>query len=638
MTAPESRRRRVKQDAVDRVVERIEKLSPGSISGSNTRRRYLDALRSALRLYEDATPRRRGLPDEELRALADRAFRELGGAADLAGRSLKDYDHVRFGPYLGVSGEADAAAAICDAALASPKVVALRLTDPLEVGVAHDAERLGSIGELPVGPDEYRAIRLHGVGRILTSTNIGARVNVRYYGTVDLTWVNRATIEVMVSTTKDALKRRLAPFVGAPDGRPRATTAFVRFREEVLDADRNAVLKVLFEDFQSGAIGSPPHHRLGLVAGVRRGAPGVAEAIQAMDLATRTGVSTVALDGVVRAASDRLVSAPGLLQYFNAPEVRHLLSESSRRGIDLVPVNQVDTESVARHVWAGLIAARHMGLELGKYGLFPLTFDESERVIGAIQAWFPDWTATPAFYVDQPSISGTTVFERRDVASATKEWLSMVARLGVRVVLIDTVEKSRGLRLLKTARNDRAGILDADTLAELDQIAVQLGVRVLWAGGISLAQAFELGRMGVFGLYVTSAVAGTRPVGPPHEFDPGLPAERVPTREGVARVKTLVEAGFLASKLRSGGEIGRADRLQSGAEAFLREPRIGPQAELESHLAAETRAAWRRYAASISSSRSRVHSDPHSNGTHAGSHERDRFPRASTPLPGEGKR
>jgi hypothetical protein len=597
----------VKQGAVDRVVERIEKLGPGSTLGSGTRRRYLDALRSALRLYEDAARQRHGLPDEGFRALADRAFRELGGDADLAARSLKDYDHLRFGPYLGVSGEPDAARAIGDAALASPKVAALRLTDPLEVGVAHDAERLGSIGELPVGPDEYRAIRLEGAGRILTSTNIGARVNVRYYGSIDLTWVNRATIDVMVSTTRDALKRRLAPFIGAPDGPHQATTAFVRFRDEVLDADRNVVLKALVQDLRSGAIGSPPLHRLGLVVGVRRGAPGVVEAVQAMDLATQTGVSTVALDGVVRAASDRLISAPGLLQYFNAAQVRRLFAESSRRGIDLTPVNRVDTESVARHAWAGLMAARHMGLELGKYGLFPLTFDESERVIGTIQAWFPDWTAAPAFYLDQPGISGTTVFERRDMAAATQEWLAMVARHGVSVVLIDTVEKSRGLRLLKTARNDRTGILDVDTLAELDRTAIGLGVKVLWAGGIGLAQAFDLGRLGVFGLYVTSAVAGTRPVGPEHELDRGLPSQRVPTRQGVARVKLLVEAGFLASKLRDGGDIALARQLEAGAEALFREDDTDRQTSgLEAGLDVLSRRAWRRYAAREAHPRSRA--------------------------------
>src|SRR5207244_10585443 len=58
----------------------------------------------------------------ELRDLGKEAMLYLGGDADLASASVRDYDHERFGPYLGVSDEGSAAAVIRKAALSSPKV------------------------------------------------------------------------------------------------------------------------------------------------------------------------------------------------------------------------------------------------------------------------------------------------------------------------------------------------------------------------------------------------------------------------------------------------------------------------------------------------------------------------------------
>src|SRR5262245_66393271 len=82
---------------------------------------------------------------------------------------------------LGVSDEGSATAAIRHGALASPKCAALKQCTPLTVGVAHDAERLGAVGEVVVGPDEFAAIRLACRGRLLTTTNVGTRANVRNF-------------------------------------------------------------------------------------------------------------------------------------------------------------------------------------------------------------------------------------------------------------------------------------------------------------------------------------------------------------------------------------------------------------------------------------------------------------------------
>lgn len=45
------------------------------------------------------------------------------------------------------------------------------------------------------------------------------------------------------------------------------------------------------------------------------------------------------------------------------------------------------------------------GLELGKYGLFPLTLEEQDKVVADVQGWFADWCAAPAYYVDLPLLS-----------------------------------------------------------------------------------------------------------------------------------------------------------------------------------------------------------------------------------------
>ena len=52
-----------------------------------------------------------------------------------------------------------------------------------------------------------------------------------------------------------------------------------------------------------------------------------------------------------------------------------------------------------------------------------------------------------------------------------------------------------------------------------------LGIKVLWAGGITAPQAFEFGRLGVFDFYVTTAAAIEVPVEGKYRRDP-LPLVR----------------------------------------------------------------------------------------------------------------
>lgn len=596
-----------RQGSVAATIDSLESIvaAKREDSSDDGRREYFDALRAAFRLYADTVAK--GAPDiergaspddvilvERLRALAALCLVQTGGEPEWPTRSLRDYDDARFGPYLGVSGEGSAARAIRDAALASPKVAALGLKDPLEVGVAHDAERLGSIGELPVGPDEYRDIRLSGVGRILTSTNVGARVNVRYYGQIKPVWINLGPVAEMVATARESVRQRLTPFVAGPNGQPRPAIVYLRFRREVAPADRSTVLQTVVDAIKTGAIGLASHHRVGLLAGVQRGKAGEQQAIEALDLAKACGVTTVALDGSVRQDAERLVSLPGLLNYFNRREVLALRSEADKRGIELVAANVVDTESAARAVWSSLLAARNMGLAVGKYGLFPLSFEESEAVVTTVQSWFASWTAAPVFYVDQPTVKERQATERRTLTDLMTEWLGMVGRHGVRVVLIDTVEKSRGLHLLNTAPRDRGGFFTQDEVRTLDEVARKSNVRALWAGGITPAQAFEFGKLGVFGIYVTSAVAAAIPVTREHEDDPGLANERLPTRAGVSRVKLLLEAGFLSARL-AGSSI--SQQLEELAGKVLEvPPGDGADSSADRELWDAAVKAWREYA------------------------------------------
>ncbi len=425
-------------------------------SESQERRTDADLLREVLRLYEDAMrlDRPPQLPDDtlaSLRELAVVAFDELGGLPDPAKRSLRDYDHERFGPYLGVSGEPGAAPAIVEAALHSPKATALGLVDPLEIGVAHDAERLGSIGELPSGPDEYREIRLSTLGRILVSTNVGSRLNLRFYGRVHDIWVNKEPLQRMKKAAIESARKRFEPFLKTPDGQPRPTAVDIRFRGVSL-RDQRTVLTAVVAAIQRGEIAVPGCHSLVLAPKVGKGSRGLDQALKAITLASEVGVDGVAIEGEPRAAADEMVSLPGLLQYFNASEVKRLLAAAARAQISVSAKNRVDIESVARHVWTGLEAARRMGLDLGKYSLLPLTLEESAKVIERVQAWFGDWTAAPVFYVDIDVLGVGRVFGRRQMAEATQAWLEMVADLQVRSRADGHGAKEHGVSPTETRR------------------------------------------------------------------------------------------------------------------------------------------------------------------------------------------
>ena len=208
----------------------------------------------------------------------------------------------------------------------------------------------------------------------------------------------------------------------------------------------------------------------------------------------------------------------------------------------------------------------------------PLTFEEQTEVVARIQFWFPFWCAAPVFYVDNPLITRADVFHGPRLVAGIRLWLDMVARHRVRVVLIDTVNKSEGRRLLKDSDADARGFLSRGEILKLTAYARDRGVKVLWAGGITLPQAYIFGTLGVFGVYVTSDAATLLPPGRKARRDPFLVGLREPDQHKVARVKLALETGFLvgrgASELApdvealfaavAAGEPVKADSIQAG--------------------------------------------------------------------------
>ena len=295
------------------------------------------------------------------------------------------------------------------------------------------------------------------------------------------------------------------------------------------------------------------------------GPTGRDQAFGAIELASRAGIDLVVIDGVKRKAADAAISLAGLLDYFPPGIVGPLLRHAKEHGVAIRPANLPDTDTIARSIWVGLTTARNMGANLGKYGCFPLTLNEIDHVVEQVQAWLPTWSAAPVFFVDQGLMRDGAVDVEHDLPRGLEAWLDTVAAHGVRVVLIDTVDKANGRRLLKKTRDDKSGYLTPAQIERVELHARTKGIKALWAGGFHLRDAFELGRLGVFGIYVTTAAATTIPVAGSYVRDPALAGVKEPSKEAVLRTKTLLEAGFLSSKLDD--EMGRA--IARGAERLL---------------------------------------------------------------------
>src|SRR6266851_6466812 len=192
--------------------------------------RISDAYREILRGYRAIASGGR-LPSRRWRGVALEALRYLGGDADRLRASLRDYDHRRYGPFLGVSDDGGGAAEVCRAALASPKAQALGANvSPLTLGVALDAERLAGVGEVPVGLDELSDIWLKCAGRSLMTTNVGSRVKLRHYLAALVVTIADGDTKVALAAAKAGLAEAFRPFLKTPDRKPRPLVVFVEFK------------------------------------------------------------------------------------------------------------------------------------------------------------------------------------------------------------------------------------------------------------------------------------------------------------------------------------------------------------------------------------------------------------------------
>jgi hypothetical protein len=323
-------------------------------------------------------------------------------------------------------------------------------------------------------------------------------------------------------------------------------------------AERKAMLATLVAHIKSGGIAAPKVHRLGLNVRIGWGPKGRDAALAAVDLARAAGLRDVSIDGVVRKEADRTISLPGLTNYLAPGLVAQILRYAERKGIRVRPFDQVDPDTVARSVWSALNTARAMGLHLGKYSLSPLTLEESVTVVDQVQRWFSDWAAAPVFYLDQGLIDRERVYVGHDRSKGVAVWLRAMAKHGVKVVLIDTVDKSKGWKLLRTGADDPKGLLGAREISKLAALGETLGIKVLWAGGITAPQAYELGKLGVFGIYVTTAASIEVAVTGTYLVDPAMAKAKRPTFAGVLSVKTLLEAGYLSQRVKNGATLGGA--------------------------------------------------------------------------------
>jgi hypothetical protein len=576
-----------------RLLGALRKLRRAENPSPREEQRLCDGYREVLRQYR-AMASAGQTPGERWRAAALESLHYLGGDADRHHASLRDYDHRRYGPFLGVSDDGDAAPAVCRAALASPKARALgaRLS-PLTLGVALDAERLGGVGEVAVGPDEFSDIWCDCVGRSLMTTNIGSRVNLRQYLGAPVVTIAEGDSEAALTAAKKGLANAFSPFLKTPDGKPRPLVVFVEFPvgSTRTRAARKSLLQKLVAYTRSGGIADPRVHRLGFNVRIGWGQKGRDTAIRGIDLARAAGIRDVSIDGVVRKEADRALSLPGLTNYLAPDHAADVLRHAQKQGMRVRPLAQVDPDTVARSIWSTLNTARAMSLHLGKYGLFPLTLDECRSVVGQVQRWFPDWSAAPVFYVDQGIVSNTDVYVEGDRAKGCATWLRAMAKHKVKVVLIDTVDKAKGWKLLRTG-DDPKGLLTASEIARLAALGEKLGIKVLWAGGVTGPQAYELGQLGVFGIYVTTAAATAVAVKGKYGRDPGLAQRKQPTFSGVRNVKTLLEAGFLSRRVSDGAALSAAKPRGNAASDIPGEPEL---ARLASKLETAWRTWWRGY-------------------------------------------
>lgn len=458
---------------------------------------------------------------------------------------LSEYDCDQFGPLFAVSDEGSAARVVVDAALSSAKATA-GLSNLLSLGVILDGERMTSAGEVPIGPPEYSALSTPAAGRLLLTTNVGTRVNVRLTG--------QLPEFPAIGKSADAVIAAFEPFLHTPNHQHRPLTVRLCLSPGDI-AGLAALVRKLDKARSEGRIGPVDIHQLSalvLFDGMISTTAELAQIEAIIAAAADLGVIEVAIDGAQQTYARQRWGAQGLLNVIDIPGLNRLLKFATARSVRLKPRYQVDVDSAARTIWTGLASARSNGFHAGKYGLLPLTLEEQGRVIDQITRWSTGWSAIPAFYVDTPLVTATEVFDVAQCEVAARRWLKVARGAGATTVLFDAPDRLNPRKLVQGADSPN-GVLTPDQIEALRDYARLLGVNILWSGGITETQAFELARRRVFGIFSTSSTATKIAVTAQFEGDPRLAAENEPTEFGVRRMHAIIQGGFLSSRLRGSG-------------------------------------------------------------------------------------
>ena len=238
-----------------------------SVSAKDHRARFA-LYREVIHLFEDgdtkANSRRERLAflHQPWKTLIREALTQLGGSAEPSCMSLRDYNSEIHGPYLGVSDDGKAGNEFREAILRSPKAEVLGPQPPLVVGAALDAERLAAVGEVAVGPEEYLDIWSSSQGRVLMTTNVGTRLNLRYYAVRPVLEIQGGSTNSMMESALKQLPHLFTPFWRTLDGQPRPVTVFVAFSNGISYDIRLGLLRGLNQRVHSGGFCDPTLSRL----------------------------------------------------------------------------------------------------------------------------------------------------------------------------------------------------------------------------------------------------------------------------------------------------------------------------------------------------------------------------------------
>ena len=474
---------------------------------------------------------------------------------------LAEYDSDQYGPLFAVSDEGSAGPVVLDAALSSAKAAA-GASSAFNLGVILDGERMTSAGEVPIGPPEYGALSAGAAGQLLLTTNVGTRINVRLTG--------QLPEFPAVEKSAEAVIAAFHQFLDTPDSRPRPLTVRLQVDPGGDCTRLTGLAKKLDEARKKGQIGPADTHQLSALVSFEEEITTDAQLAQIEAIiaaAADLGIPEVAIDGAQVPYARRRWGAQGLLNVLSVPASNRLLKFATARGVRLRPRYQVDVNSAARTVWTGLEAARANGFDAGKYGLLPLTLEDQAQVIELITQWTRGWTAIPAFYVDTPLVTATEVFDVAQCEVAARRWLKAARGAGATTVLFDAPDRVNPRKLVHGS-DSPDGVLTPDQIEALRDYSELLGVKILWSGGITAAQAFELARRRVVGIFSTSSTASKIAVTAQFQQDPRLAAENEPTEFGVRRMHAIIQGGFLSSRLRKSQE-GLARELETSTAKLV---------------------------------------------------------------------